>query len=139
MKQLRSAIVLIAGLLISFAVPARDLAQIVDHENVPVVTGSGKMASADAVGAAIANAARNGKRVWAVTKVAPDRLQATYTVRQHSIAVNINYSDKAYSIRYLSSDNMKFGEVDGVKRIHPFYNNWVEELKRGISAELTRL
>jgi hypothetical protein len=113
--------------------------QVIDHENVAVVTGSGKPASADAVGAAIANAAKGGKRVWTVTKVAPDRLQATYHVRQHAIAVNINYSDKAYSIRYLSSDNMKFGEVNGVKYIHPFYNNWVEELKRNISAELTRL
>ena len=112
---------------------------VIDHENVPIVTGSGKPASADAVGAAIANAARNGRRVWLVTKVAADRLQATYNVRTHTIAVDINYSDKAYSIHYLSSNNMKFGEANGVKTIHPFYNNWVEELKRGISAELTRL
>jgi acetylglutamate kinase len=139
MKQLRSALILLAGVVVSFAAPARDAVQIIDHENVPVATGSGKPASSDAVGAAIANAAKNGKRVWVVSKVAPDRLQATYNVRQHTIAVNINYSAKAYSIHYLSSTNMKFNETNGVKYIHPFYNTWVDELKRGISAELTRL
>lgn len=103
MKQLRSAFVLIAALLISFAAPARDAVQFIDHENVPVVTGSAKPASADAVGAAIANAAKNGKRVWAVAKVAPDRLQATYTARQHAIAVNINTAARRTSTRSITA------------------------------------
>jgi hypothetical protein len=139
MAQLRSALILFAALLVSQAAAGRDLAPVVDHNNVPVVTGSGKPASAQAVGVAISNAAAHGKRVWNVTRTAPEKLRATYTVRAHSIVVDIGYSAKAYSIQYAGSDNMKYGEVNGQKVIHPFYNNWVDEFKRGISAELSKL
>jgi len=138
MAQLRSAIVLIAGVLVSNAAVARDLAPLVD-QNVPVVTGSGKPASPEAVGVAISNAAASGKRVWVVKRSAPDRVLATYNVRQHAIAVDIAYSANAYSIHYVGSENMRASEVNGVKVIHPFYNNWVDELKRGINAELGKL
>jgi hypothetical protein len=132
-------ILLLAATLIAFSAIARDLAPIVDHENVAVVTGSGKAASTEAVGVAISNAAAHGKHVWSVTRSAPDKLRATYNVRAHAVVVDIDYSDKAYSIHYAGSDNMKYGEVNGQKVIHPFYNSWVEELKRGISAELSKL
>ena len=139
MAELPSAIVLIAGVLVSYAAVARDLAPLVEHENVPVVTGSGKAASTEAVGVAISNAAASGKRVWVVKRSAPDRVLATYNVRQHAIAVDIAYSAKTYSIHYVGSENMRASEVNGVKVIHPFYNNWVDELKRGINAELGKL
>jgi hypothetical protein len=130
---------LIAASLIAFGALARDLAPVVDYDNVAVATGSGRPASAQAVGVAISNAAANGKRVWNVQRTAPDKMRATYSVRQHAIVVDIGYSDKAYSIHYAASDNMKYSEADGKKLIHPFYNNWVDELKRGISAELSKL
>lgn len=133
------ALILIGGMLISLAAFGRDLAPIVNHENVAVVTGSGKAASTEAVGVAISNAAAHGKRVWAVTRTAPDKLRATYNVRAHAIVVEIDYSAKAYSIHYAGSDNMKYGEVNGQQVIHPFYNNWVDEFKRGINAELSKL
>src|SRR5947208_3916599 len=56
MAQLRSAIVLIAGVLGSNAVVARDLPPLVD-QNVAVVTGSCKPASPAAFGVAIAERA----------------------------------------------------------------------------------
>ena len=136
---MKRIVLLLAATLIAFTAIARDLAPIVNHENVPVVTGSGKAASTEAVGVAISNAAAHGKRVWAVTRAAPDKLRATYNVRQHMISVDIGYTEKAYSIRYAGSDNMKYGELNGQQVIHPFYNSWVEELKRGISAELSKL
>ncbi len=132
-------VLLLAATLIAFAALARDLAPVVNHENVPVVTGSGKPASMQAVGVAISNAAANGKRMWVVQRTAPEKLRATYNVRNHAIAVDIDYSDKAYSIHYAASDNMRYSEVNGQKVIHPFYNNWVDELKRGINAELSKL
>jgi len=130
---------LLAATLAAATAIARDSAPIVNYDNVPVATGSGKPASAQAVGVAISNAAASGKRVWNVQRTAPDKMRATYTVRQHTIVVDIGYSEKAYSIRYAASDNMKYGEVNGQQVIHPFYNNWVDELKRGISAELSKL
>ena len=139
MAELRSAIVLIAGVLVSYAAVARDLAPLVEHENVPVVTGSGKAASTEAVGVAISNAAASGKRVWQVKHSAAGRLRASYDMRQYAISVDIDYSAQAYSIRYAASENMRASEVNGQKVIHPFYNNWVDELKRGINAELGKL
>ncbi|HET7364955.1 MAG TPA: hypothetical protein VFJ70_15420 [Burkholderiales bacterium] len=136
---MKHIVFLLAASLIAFGAAARDLAPVVDYDNVAVVTGSGKPASTQAVGVAISNAAANGKRVWNVQRTAPDRMRATYHVRQHTIMVDIGYSEKAYSIHYAGSDNMKYSDADGKKTIHPFYNNWVDELKRGISAELSKL
>jgi hypothetical protein len=136
---MKHLVFLLAAALVSVGAAARDSAPLVNYDNVPVVTGSGKPASAQAVGVAISNAAASGKRVWSVTRTAPDKLRATYNVRQHMVAVDIGYSEKTYSIHYAASDNMRYGEASGKQVIHPFYNNWVDELKRGISAELSEL
>jgi len=136
---MKHIVFLLAAALISCAALARDTVPVVDHDNVPVVTGSGKAVSTQAVGVAISNAAASGKRVWNVARTAPDKVRATYNVRQHTVMVDIDYSDKAYSIHYAGSDNMRYGEANGQKLIHPFYNNWVEELKRGIDTELHKL
>lgn len=138
MTQL-ARLVLVLGALTAFGAAARDSVPIADHENVPVVTGSGKPASMQAVGVAIANAAAHGKRAWVVKRTAPDRLRAKYSLRQYAISIDIAYSDKAYSIHYAESKNMKYDEMNGRKVIDPFYNHWVDELKRGIDAELSKL
>jgi len=139
MAQLRPALILIASGFISFVALAADAVPIVNYENLPVLTGTGNAASVQAVAVAISHAAASGKRVWGVKRAASGRLRATYNMRQHAISVDIDYSDKAYSIRYAASDNMKFGEMNGQKVIDPFYNTWVDELKRGINAQLSKL
>jgi hypothetical protein len=136
---MKHIVLVLAAMLIAFGALARDTAPLVNYDNVPVLTGSGKAASTQAVGVAISNAAASGKRVWNVTRMAPDKLRATYNVRQHAVVVDIGYSEKTYSIHYAGSDNMRYGEANGQKMIHPFYNNWVEELQRGIKAELSKL
>jgi hypothetical protein len=136
---MKHLVFLLAAALVSVDAAARDSVPLVNYDNVPVVTGSGKPASTQAVGVAISNAAASGKRVWSVTRTAPDKLRATYNVRQHMVSVDIGYNEKAYSIHYAASDNMRYGEDGGKPVIHPFYNNWVDELKRGISAELSKL
>ena len=136
---MKHVVLLLVASLVAFDAMAGDSVPLVNHESVPVVTGSGKPASLQAVGVAIANAAAHGKRVWAVKRTAPDKLRATYHVRQYAISVDVDYSAKAYSIRYAASEYMKYGEVKGQKVIDSFYNNWVDELKRGINAELSKL
>jgi hypothetical protein len=136
---MKHIVFLLAATLVAFGALARDSAALVNYDNVPVVTGTGKPASAQAVGVAISNAAASGKRVWSVTRTAPDKLRATYNVRQHMVSVDIGYTEKAYSIRYAASDNMRYGDANGKPVIDPFYNTWVDELKRGISAELSKL
>ena len=139
MGKISRAIVLAAASATFLSAAARDTVPLVDRDSVAVVTGSGKPASAAAVGVAISNAAASGKRVWQVKRTAPDRLRATYQVRQHAVSVDIKYGPKAYSIHYAASDNMKYGEENGVKLIDPFYNSWVDELQQGISAQLGKL
>src|SRR3954462_6464304 len=136
---MKHIVLVLAATLIAFGAMARDTVPLVNYDNVPVVTGSGKAASTQAVGVAISNAAARGKRVWNVTRTAPDKLRATYSVRQHAIVVDIGYSEKTYSIHYAGSDNMRYGEASGQKVIDLFYNNWVEELQHGIKAELSKL
>lgn len=139
MGKISRAIVVLAASGAFLSAAARDTVPVVNYENVAVVTGSGKPVSAAAVGVAISNAAASGKRVWQVTRTAPDRLRATYQVRQHAVSVDIKYDAKAYSIHYAGSDNMKYGEENGVKLIDPYYNSWVDELQGGISAQLGKL
>src|SRR5262249_20263223 len=138
-EPMKRILFVLATSLIACGALARDLAPVVDYDNVAVVTGSGKPASAQAVSVAISNAAARGKRGWNVQRTAADKMRATYHVRQHIVVVDIGYSDKAYSIHYAASDNMKYSDASGKKVIHPFYNGWVDELKQGISAELSKL
>jgi len=118
---------------------ARSPVPVVDHDSIAVVTGSGKPISATEVGDAIARGAAGGRRSGVVARSSPSRMRATYSVRTHAISVDIEYTEQAYSIHYAGSDNMKFSMENGVKLIHPFYNNWVQELMRSISAELSKL
>lgn len=140
MKTLLCSIVLTGGILIAATANAqRPPIPIIEHEKMQIATGSGAKLTAEAVAKAITVGAGAGKRVWSVSRLADNRLLATYPVRTHSISVNISYWDNAYSIQYATSVNMKYGVIDGVKVIHPFYNKWVEELKRSINAEFNRL
>jgi hypothetical protein len=129
-----------AAALTAFAAFARDLPPVVDYENVQVVTGSGKPASAEAVGVAISNAATYGRRQWVVKRIAPDKLRATYNQGSYAASVDVEYSDKAYSIHYVGSSNLRAGSDEkGQRTIHPSYNKWVDEFQRGIKAELSKL
>jgi hypothetical protein len=137
---MKRIVLLLAGTLIAVAALAGELPPVVNYENLPVVTGSGKPASAQAVGAAIGNAAARGRHAWALKRMAPDKVRATYNQRRFAAAVDIEYSDKAYSIHYVGSDHLKAStDEKGHKVIHPSYNKWVEELQRGINAELSKL
>ena len=93
---------------------------------------------------------------WTVENEAAGKILATYTVRVHTIAVNIRYTEKNYSINYAYSINMKVhctdkhqGEIfltnwpevtcDGARpaRIHKAYNEWVENLNSEINMALS--
>ena len=91
---------------------------------------------------------------WTVENEAAGKILATYTVRVHTVAVNIRYTEKNYSINYAYSINMKVHctEEDKAKtiiltkwpeetcggarpaRIHRAYNKWVERLHSKIKT-----
>lgn len=84
----------------------------------------------DEVRSAIIEAA--SKRGWIVSEVNDNELQATLNLRTHKAVVRIPYSDKAYSIVYVSSKNLDTKN----NRIHASYNRWVSNLNNDVHALL---
>ncbi len=111
---------------------------IVNHPDVPVVTTSGNAPSAARVKEAIlaGAAAKN----WTVAQQADGNLQATLKVRgKHTVIVLITYTPVKYSLSYQDSIDMNYGQRNGEPVIHPFYNNWVADLKESIRGEMLKL
>jgi len=138
-RSIRITVAAVAILLASTAQAQRQPVPIVNHENVAIATQSRKAPSLEEVEKAIITGAQNRK--WAVSHVAGQpKLQAKLFVRnKHTVVVEIAYSETAYSVRYLSSIDMKYGVQDGVPVIHPFYNRWVTDMMEGVRVELAKL
>jgi hypothetical protein len=73
-------------------------------------------------------------RGWRVQDVSPGVIKATLKQRTHEAVVDIKYSNKAYSIDYVSSQDLLY---DGSK-IHRNYNRWVKTLEQDINKEMYR-
>jgi hypothetical protein len=129
----------VAAFLAASTVYARSPVAVVNYDNILIVTGSGKPPTAEQVTKAIVDGAGAGARKWFVEKSADGKLRATYNVRSHSIVVSIVPNADKYSIQYADSVNMKYQVLNGAPVIHPFYNNWVRELKTSIDFELRKL
>lgn len=155
LKQTLLALTLL--LTFSFQTIARESVPIIEHNNIPVITGSGKALSAEQVRSAIASAAASNQ--WEISKDSTgDVIVATLFVRgKHTVVVAIPYSPEKFSINYQSSINMNYDVskrtsssypgtfngnagiknlADGTPVIHPFYNKWVGILLSAIEADL---
>jgi hypothetical protein len=60
-------------------------------------------------------------------------LVGTLQLRTHTAVVAIPYSPRSYSVQYRSSVNLD--EKGGT--IHKNYNGWIQNLTRGINAQLS--
>lgn len=69
---------------------------------------------------------------WIMKDAGPNRLNGTLLLRTHTAEVDIPYSSASYSITYKSSTNLQ--EAGG--KIHRNYNGWIQNLNRGINAQL---
>ncbi len=110
--------------------------------NMTIVTGSGKAIDADTVKKAIAAGVASNGRKWELRPAADGKtLQATlsWNSNKHTIVVEIVPTAMQYSVKYVSSVNMKYEVQSGTRVIHPFYNKYVEELIQSIRAELLKL
>lgn len=132
-----------AGLILALAfaagpASARWPMPIVNYPDVPVVTSSGAVPSAARVKQAI-QAGATAKN-WTVAQQADGKLQATLKVRgKHTVIVQIAYTAEKYSLTYQDSIDMNYGQRNGEPVIHPFYNNWVADLKESIRSEMLKL
>ncbi len=104
---------------------------IMNVKDAAVTSASGKpMSNAEVRSSILRAGAALG---WQMKDEGPNMLVGTLLLRDHSAVVEIPYSSNAYSIQYRSSTNLK--ESGG--NIHKNYNGWIQNLTRGINAQLT--
>jgi len=141
MKSLVRALILIGALAVACAAHAqRTPVPIIDRPNVPAVSGSGKPVSQEVLKQAIISGGTNGARKWNIVLVGDGKtLRGTYMVRAHTVVVDIVPGSSSYALKYADSVNMKYGVENGQPVIHPYYNDWVEQLIRAIDSEMKKL
>jgi hypothetical protein len=96
----------------------------------PTTNAAGKTLSREQVRAAIVRA--GASLGWQMADEGSDKLVGTLSLRKHTAVVEIPYSTSNYSIIYRSSTGL--GEQGG--NIHKNYNGWIQNLNRGINAQL---
>jgi hypothetical protein len=51
--------------------------------------------------------------------------------------VQVTYSAKSYSIKYVDSTNLHYSQEGGKTLIHPNYNKWMNNLRQAIDIALS--
>jgi len=128
MKKIQAA--LAAAFLVATIAGCARTGPIYNVNEAPVATASGKAMTAAQVRSAIM--AAGAALGWQMADAGPGKLVGTLNLRTHQAVVDIPYSSKSYSIVYRSSQNLN--EANGT--IHTNYNGWVQNLDRGIRANL---
>ncbi|HRN77130.1 hypothetical protein [Ottowia sp.] len=118
-------------LSITLALAACTAAPIQNVTEAPVATASGKALTKEQVRGAILRA--GAALGWQMRDENADTMVGTLHLRKHTAVVEIPYSTKSYSIKYRSSVNLD--EKGG--QIHKNYNGWIQNLTRGINAQLS--
>lgn len=75
-------------------------------------------------------------RGWRLREKESDHILARLELRGHRADVKATWGDGVIHLTYVDSENLKFEEKNGEKRIHRNYNNWIINLERDISAFL---
>ena len=106
------------------------MAPIQNVEHVSVSSSSSKpLTPAEVRGAIVRAGAGLG---WIMKDAGPGVINGTLILRTHTADVQIPYSATSYGIVYKSSINLQ--ESGG--KIHRNYNGWVQNLQRGINAQI---
>jgi hypothetical protein len=125
-RPFRLGLVLLAVVLATAACRTAPVHNVV----APLAPAPGTRLSMDDVAQAIWRA---GNRLgWQIETVSPGALRGTLKLRQHVAVVAIAHDTSTVRITYQDSTNLKY---DG-QEIHRRYNQWVQNLERGIQMEL---
>jgi hypothetical protein len=75
---------------------------------------------------------------WVPSNEQTGYTQGKIVVRgKHTLVVDINYTKNSFDIKYKSSDKLKHKVDDeGVEKIHPNANSWMDNLKNAITVVL---
>jgi hypothetical protein len=106
------------------------MAQIQNVDNVAVSDWSNKRLGREEVRAAIVRAGAG--LGWVMKDAGAGKIDGTPILRTHTAEVRIPYSATGYGIVYNLSTKL---QASGGK-IHSNYNGWIQNLNRGINAQL---
>jgi len=127
----RMATVLLLGLFVTATALAARTAKMDSFDNIPLETGSGKPLTLAQAKQTITNAAK--AREWQVKDVGADKVTAAILVRgEFRATVDISFTPKEFSIKYVSSENLNYKETPKGIVIHANYNKWVKTLAADI-------
>ena len=121
----------LAALLAALTLAACTSAPIMNVNSAAVTSASGKSLNAEQVRSAIIRA--GAALGWQMKDDGPGKMTGTLQLRDHTAVVDIPYTAANYSIVYRSSVNLQ--EKGG--QIHKNYNGWIQNLTRGINAQLS--
>jgi len=101
--------------------------------NASIILPPGKSVTMNDVGTAILRA---GTQLgWQMQPEGPGRMTGRIALRAHTAVIDIEHDTRSYSIKYRDSTNLD--ARDGM--IHKNYNGWIQNLDKGIRAQLTFL
>lgn len=114
---------------------ARNAVMLVEPDRVALASGAVALTPDLVKQAIVRGGSRHG---WTVAEDQPGKLRLKFNKEnRHEVVVDVSYDETGYLIRYVDSVNMKYEKKDAVTVIHPFYNQWVANLSRAISTEVT--
>lgn len=73
------------------------------------------------------------RKLWLPQAVNDGTVRCTLNLRGHQVIVDVLYTDSTFSIRYVSSENMRYDPKTNT--ISPKYNQWVRNLQREIVGQ----
>jgi hypothetical protein len=120
----------LATLAIAIAVTGCNSVPILNVDQAPAISASGKSLSREQVRSAIVRAGAG--LGWQMKDEGPNMIVGNIQVRNHTATVAIPYNANSYSIKYRASAGLD--EKGG--SIHKNYNGWVQNLTRSINAQL---
>lgn len=112
--------------------PARSAVPMLELGRQEVVTFDGQPLTLDAMRKAILYGGLT--RRWTAVGEQPGVLSLQASNGGHVVVVEVTYDARTYDIRYRSSVEMEYQNVDGKATIHPKYNQWVNDLSTAIRA-----
>jgi hypothetical protein len=121
----------LAALALAVALAGCTTAPILNVSEAPATNSAGKPLSRDQVRSAIVRA--GASLGWQMKDESPNMLVGSIMLRNHTAVVEIPYSANNYSVKYRSSTNLN----EGNGNIHKNYNGWIQNLTRGINAQLS--
>ena len=71
---------------------------------------------------------------WQMTSKGPGAVEGVLVLRTHRAVVDITYDVKTFDITYKDSVNLDYREKD--RTIHSNYNGWIQNLEKGIRAQV---